>query len=232
MQIAYIHTKATSEVEIPKDELEKLPKQKYGLVTNIQYLLKLREVEKQIPNSIFAGQVVGCWPDAAERIADRVDAFLFVGSGVFHPIQVALKTGKDVWLFDPLEKKITKLDKKIIEEYKKKKKASYVKFLHAKSVGILISSKIGQNDNKITKPSVDLKMKKALELKNRKDKKYYLFAFDTLSSYDLENFNFIDCWVNTACNRIGDENTKILEIDDLFEFETHKSWKTLPINWP
>ena len=219
MKIAYIHTKATSEVNIPKNELKKLPEQKYGLVTNIQYLLKLREVEKQIPNSIFAGQVVGCRPDAAKKIVDKIDAFLFVGSGVFHPIQVALETGKDVWLFDPLEKKITKLDNKIIEEYKTKKKSSYIKFLHAKNVGILISSKIGQNDNKITQPSIDLKMKKALELKNRTDKNYYLFAFDTLSAYDLENFNFIDCWVNTACNRIGDETVKILEIDDLLRFE-------------
>lgn len=219
MKTLFIHAKSCVDIKIPDSLLAKLPKQKYGLVTNIQYMHKLREVQAQIKDSVYGGQVVGCRPDAAQVISEKVDAFLFVGNGVFHPIQVAVKTNKDVWLWDPTQRTLKKLDSRIVEEYRKKKRVSYMKFLNAKNVGVLISTKIGQNDNKIASYSGELKIKKALELKSRTDKKYYLFAFDTLLDYDLENFNFIDVWVNTACNRIGDENPKILEIDDLLEFE-------------
>jgi 2-(3-amino-3-carboxypropyl)histidine synthase len=219
MKTLFIHAKSSVDVKIPEKLLAKLPKQKYGLVTNIQHMQKLREIQEQIKDSVYGGQVVGCRPDAGLVIENKVDAFLFVGNGVFHPIQVAIKTNKDVWLWDPTQKTLKVLDPKIVEEFKSKKRTSFKKFLNAKTVGILISTKVGQNDNKIAHYSKELKMKKALELKKRKDKKYYLFAFDTLLDYDLENFNFIDIWVNTACNRIGDENPKILEIDDLLEFE-------------
>lgn len=219
MKTFFIHAKSDADAKIPVFLIAKLPKQKYGLITNIQHLHKLRDVQAQLRDSVYGGQVVGCRLDAALAISDKVDAFIFAGNGVFHPLQVALKTKKDVWLWDPTQQSLKKLDKKLIEECKNKKRASFAKFLNAKNVGILISTKIGQNDNKITAYSKELKMKKALELKSRKDKNYYLFAFDTLQQYDLENFNFIDIWVNTACNRIGDENANILEIDDLLELE-------------
>ncbi|MBI2564785.1 diphthamide synthesis protein [Candidatus Woesearchaeota archaeon] len=219
MKTIFIHAKSLLDVKLTEEALKRLPKQSYGLITNIQHLHKLRELEKQIPNSILGGQILGCRADAAEKIKDKVDAFLFVGTGVFHPIQAALKTNKDVWLWDPREKKLNKLDANIIENFKKKKTVSYNNFLNAKTVGVLITTKIGQNDNKIGKYSEDLKMRKALELKKRTDKKYYLFAFDTLHLQDLEDFNYIDIWVNTACNRIGDEKPNIIEIDDLLKFE-------------
>ncbi|MEK6858008.1 MAG: diphthamide synthesis protein [Nanoarchaeota archaeon] len=219
MKTLFIHAKSSVDVKIPDALLAKLPKQKYGLVTNIQHMQKLRDVQAQIKDSVYGGQVVGCRPDAGLAIENKVDAFLFVGNGVFHPIQVAIKTNKDVWLWDPTQQTLKILDPKAVESYKNKKRTSFKKFLNAKTVGILVSTKVGQNDNKIANYSKELKMKKALELKARTDKKYYLFAFDTLLQYDLENFNFIDLWVNTACNRIGDENPKILEIDDLLEFE-------------
>ena len=219
MKTLFINSKSNVDVKIPSDLIAKLPKQKYGLVANIQHMHKLRDIQTQIPESVYGGQVVGCRPDAAQAISGKVDAFLFVGNGVFHPIQVALKTKKDVWLWDPTQKSLKILDNKIIKEHRNKKLTSFKKFLNAKNVGILISTKAGQNDNKITAYSKELKMKKALELKSRKDKNYYLFAFDTLQQYNLENFNFINLWVNTACNRIGDEKTNILEIEDLLELE-------------
>ena len=219
MKTLFIHAKSSVDVKIPDKLLEMLPKQRYGLVTNIQHMHKLRDVQAQLKDSVYGGQVVGCRPDAGLAIENKIDAFLFVGNGVFHPIQVAVKTNKDVWLWDPTQQILKILDSKVVEEYKKKKRTSFVKFMNAKTVGILISTKVGQNDNKIASYSKELKMKKALELKKRTDKKYYLFAFDTLLQYDLENFNFIDIWVNTACNRIGDEKPNILEVDDLLEFE-------------
>jgi len=65
-------------------------------------------------------------------------------------------------------------------------------------------------------------MQLPIEFSKRKDKKYYLFAFDTLQANELENFPFIDCWVNTACSRIADEKSNIVNIDDILEFERNK----------
>ena len=51
--------------------------------------------------------------------------------------------------------------------------------------------------------------------KKKKDKNYFIFAFDTLNISDLENFPFIDCWVNTACPRIADERKNMINISDI-----------------
>ena len=59
-------------------------------------------------------------------------------------------------------------------------------------------------------------MSKALQLKNATpDKKFYIFAYDTLDIPSLENFPFVQCWVNTACPRIADEKSFMVNIGDL-----------------
>jgi diphthamide synthase subunit DPH2 len=68
--------------------------------------------------------------------------------------------------------------------------------------------------------SLDAKMKLPLEFLKRKDKQYYLFAFDTLDHKSLEDFTFIDSWINFACNRIMDDrNNKIVNVQDILEAE-------------
>ncbi len=59
------------------------------------------------------------------------------------------------------------------------------------------------------------RMKDAMKLAERKDKQYYIFAFDTLNEMDLENFPFIQAWVNTACPRIADNRKGMINIDDI-----------------
>ena len=50
----------------------------------------------------------------------------------------------------------------------------------------------------------EFSLKKAQELeKTYPDKKFYLLLFVTLDFSQLENFNFIECFVNTACPRIA-----------------------------
>ncbi len=209
----FVHAKVDVDLTLPPEEIRKLPK-KVGIVTTVQHLHKINEVKKQFPEGIFAGQVLGCRADTAKIIADKVDAFLFIGTGVFHPIEVA-KTGKPIYCWDPAAKHLSRLDERMLKDYENIKKRNLTKFLHAQKVGILISTKLGQNDNRINAYSEGLKMKKAFELKERKDKEYYIFAFDTLSINDLENFPFIECWVNTACPRIADEKKGIVNIDDV-----------------
>jgi len=203
MKILHIHAKAVIDIRLPDKELKKLPK-KIGLVTTIQHLDKISDIQKQLPDAVLGGQILGCDTKSAEKISSKVDAFLFIGSGVFHPLAVALKTKKPVFCWNPFVKELRTVDKKEIEAYEKKKKVSLTKFLSSDRVGILVCVKPGQYH-----------LDKALKLKEKGDKDYYLFQFDTLNIAELENFNFIQCWVNTACPRIADEKANIINIDDI-----------------
>jgi len=203
MNILHLHAKALTDIALSNEAIKQLPK-KIGLVTTIQHLDSLDKVKDQLPEAVIGGQVLGCNTDAANNINKKVEAFLFIGSGQFHPIAIALKTKKSVFCWNPFTKELKQIDKDEIETYEKRKKAVLKKFLSSNKIGILVSTKSGQNN-----------MKKALELKNKNDKEYYIFQFDTLNPSELENFNFIECWVNTACPRIADEKFNIVNIDDI-----------------
>lgn len=215
MKTVFINAKSNEEVTLPEEAVKKLKNKKTGLISNIQHLHKLTEVKKQLPNAVIIGQILGCRAENAAAKKEQLDCFLYIGTGAFHPIKVALETEKPVFVYSPATKEFKELDYEFVEKYKKQKKGSLLRFYHAKNVGILISTKIGQNMNKIASPNQ--KMKPIEYFKKRNDgKKYYVFAFDTLNHKELENFPFIQCWVNTGCSRIADdENAKIVNIEDI-----------------
>jgi 2-(3-amino-3-carboxypropyl)histidine synthase len=202
MKVIHIHARSDAEIDLSEEQIAKLPK-KLGVVTTIQHLHKTDALVEKL-GAVKGGQILGCDVSNAEEIKDDVDAYLYIGSGEFHPIAVALATKKEVFTFNPYSKKMDKIKEEDVERYEKKKKASLLKFLSAEKVGILVSTKKGQAN-----------MAKALELSERKDKEYFMFAFDTLISSELENFPSIECWVNTACPRIADEKPNIINIDDV-----------------
>lgn len=203
MKKLFIHAKSNVNVTIPKEVMEKLPK-KVGIVASVQLAHKTSEIVRQVEGAVAGGQVLGCNAAMANKINAKVDAFLFVGSGVFHPLQVALDTKKPVFCYNPFSQEFKQLDQKLVEDFKKAKQKALKKFLNAKTVGIIVTTKIGQKN-----------LQRALRLKQKNDKKYYVFACDTLDFNSLEDFNFIDCWVNTACPRICDEKQGIININDL-----------------
>ncbi len=75
----------------------------------------------------------------------------------------------------------------------KKYNASLTKFLMAKRVGVLITIKPGQQQLNVSR-----KLREVFP-----DKDVYFFAEDTIDYTHLEDFNFIQAWVNSACPRIG-----------------------------
>jgi len=219
MKTIFIHTKYTGKVDLNKIEVDKLPK-KLGIVTTTQFLNKIDEIKNYLKNNgkeVFIdkikqrneGQLLGCDVGAATKIQDNVDAFLYIGSGEFHPLGVALQTNKEVFTFNPFSNIFNKLDNKEIEKYKKTKKANYVRFLHAENIGIMVTIKPGQYS-----------YGKALEIKKKleeKGKKCFIFVFDTLDANEMANFPFIDFWINTACPRIADDKDKsnVIDMDEL-----------------
>ncbi len=200
MKVMFIQAKYNKGI---KEVLKKVKiKGKIGLVTTAQHMHHLKEAQKTIKNSIIGGQIIGCNFKNAEKIKNKVDCFLFIGSGDFHPFELALKTGKEVYVANPYSNQITKISKEEIEKKKKEIKGKYIKFLNAKKVGILVSTKPGQYN-----------LKKAIELRKKLKKENYIFVFNTLREEELENFPDIDIFINTACPRI--EFKKVINIQDI-----------------
>ena len=152
----------------------------------------------------YAGQVLGCEQSSAIKSSALCDGILYVGDGRFHPIGINLKTGKDVFIFNPFFLEFRKLDKKEIEQIKMKRKAQLVKFYSSQEIGVMVSTKPGQN-----------RITKVRQLQRKfPEKNFYLMLFDNIDFSQLDNFNFIDSWINSACPRI-EEDIKVLNIDDV-----------------
>jgi 2-(3-amino-3-carboxypropyl)histidine synthase len=220
MKIMMVEARFTGKISLSNLDTSALPK-KIGLATTVQFLNHVDEIKRYLEDKgievfvdknrqKYEGQLLGCDQGGPQKIKDDVDAFLYVGTGVFHPLGVAINIDKEVFCYDPLNAVMSKIDKGQVDRYNKKRKIAYLKFLQAEELGILVSLKPGQNN-----------FKKAVMLKSKlKDKNCYIFAFDTLDFNQIENFPFIKCWVNTACNRILDDYEKFpMPLVDLSDIE-------------
>jgi len=210
MRTLFIEAKYSKPINLDKTIAEKLPDE-IGLVSSIQFIDSLPLIKKslnkknKIKKILIGGQILGCNVKNAEKIKNKVKAFLYIGDGKFHPLGIAIKTQKPVFTFNPLNNQFKKIQKQDIEKYEKRKKTAFIKFLHADNVGILISTKPGQY--------YDINKLKSLENKY-KNKKFYTFIADTIDYNQLENFPFIQAWINTACPRI-EEDISVLNINEL-----------------
>lgn len=201
-----IEAKSTIDVKPVAEKALKLLPKRVGLVTTSQHKHKLNEIKKIIEKTgkkvFVGGQVLGCDASAAVKIKNKVDAFLYIGSGEFHPIEVVLETGKKVIIANPFSNEVSEINKKDVEIYKKRQKGALLKFLSSKNIGILVSTKPGQQ-----KLRDAMKLKKKLE---KKDKNCYIFIADNIDASQFENFPFVECWVNTACPRLEEDKSGIV----------------------
>ncbi len=213
METLFIEAKYRGEMNLKRIKLAKLPL-KIGLISSVQFadhLPKIRSYLEDNEKKVYiekglqanSGQVLGCEHSAAARIGAMVDCFLYIGDGRFHPIGVRLATGKDVFVFDPISDVFDRIEKKDIERIKMKRKAQLIKFHSSNNIGVIVSMKKGQCN-----------LRAAKEILSKYDKNYYYILFDNVDFSQLENFNFIECWINTACPRI-EEDIKALNISNI-----------------
>ena len=196
MKIMFIEAK--SKEEITKVVKKFKEKGRIGLVSSVQYLNQLEKAQKIIPNSVIAGQVLGCKVVNTIKIKKDVDMYLYIGSAYFHPIKIAIDTKKPVYIANPLTNEISKISEKEIDEFQRKIKGKQAKYLISKNPAFIVSTKPGQNRLKII-------------LSRREG--YPIFICNNLDLNELENFSEIDYWINTACNRIEGKN--IINLEDL-----------------
>ena len=150
-------------------------------------------------------QVLGCdcYSDSfAESIINDSDIILYVGDGMFHPkalLLAQIKTKiKPVLIFNPISQSLEIITEKDIEKQVQKMKRNLRMFLNSESIGILVTIKPGQQ--------YFLSAKRLKEKLESEGKKAYIFLDDSINLNNLENYPFIQSWVNTACPRIGTDD--------------------------
>jgi len=192
--------------------------EKIGLITTVQHVHQLPELRaflEKAGKKVFIGkgalakhegQVLGCDTLAASSIAKDVDCFLYFGGGQFHPLGV--EAGKPVLIADPFSNSVKWLDAKSAE---KRTKGLLTRAVDAKRFGILVSTKIGQNNLKGAEEA-----KRKIEASGREAE---ILVSNFIDFDALENFQSFDAYVNTACPRMRDDFERakkpVLNLGDL-----------------
>jgi 2-(3-amino-3-carboxypropyl)histidine synthase len=197
----FIPARIKSDINEKKISDLKLPKE-----IAIAYSIQYKEIAERI-NSILSKnhkitsliQVLGC---SKPVFSKETKAILLVSSGKFHAISIALETKLPVYVLESDE--LRKISQDEISALQRKKNAAYLRFLNAEKIGILVSTKPGQEN-----------LKKAILAKDKiKNKKSYLFISNNIAINEFENFPDIKSWVNTACPRM-DFDSSIFNLGDL-----------------
>ncbi len=203
MKVLFVPTYVKLEI-LPSLRNVKTKEKRLGVITTAQFVNQLDKICENLKGSVKGGQILGCNVESAKKILNNVDAFLYIGLGMFHPWALTV-LNKPVYILNPLTKEFKKISEEEIEKYRKERKGKILRFIHAKTVGLLVSVKPLQQN-----------LRKALELKDSIiGKKVYIFVSDNLNERQLEDFKGIDSWVNTACPRI--EGEKILNYSEIPE---------------
>jgi 2-(3-amino-3-carboxypropyl)histidine synthase len=206
-----------------------------GLTTSVQHLGTLKQVEQILIGAgktvlignagqlEYAGQVIGCNYSNAKIIADQVDAFLFIGGGMFHALGIALGTSKPTIIADPYDNKAYSITNQA-QRLLKQRFASIQEAANAKTFGVLVGLKPGQRH-------LDSALRvKALAEKNGREA--FILAGRELTPEALLEFPSIDSYVNTACPRIsldtpGKFQKSILTVNEFMVVCGEDSWENM-----
>lgn len=182
--------------------------ERVGLSSTIQHTGQLREVadvlnQKGVKAFIGegvgitpeAGQVLGCSYAAATKLLEEVDGYIFIGGGRFHPLGLALTTGKPVIIANPYNGSVTRFDESELMQLAKRRMALLTAAKTAKTIGVLVSSKPGQRN---FTDAICL----AEKLGDREIRAFIIYL-DEVRADLLNNFNEAEAFIETACPRIA-----------------------------
>ncbi|OGJ19962.1 hypothetical protein A3K73_03310 [Candidatus Pacearchaeota archaeon RBG_13_36_9] len=180
MKLLFIEARKKLDLDVNGIDFSLLPKEVF-----IAYSIQFKEFAEKIKAKLGKrvkgfSQVLGCSPVKSEY------PILLVGSGRFHALNLALTN--QLYILEGLQ--IAKLNEKEVEKIKAKRKAALSRFYSAEKIGILVSTKSGQENLKEA-----VKLRKGLA---KKGKKTFIFLADNINLEELENYP-VDSWVNTSC---------------------------------
>jgi diphthamide biosynthesis enzyme Dph1/Dph2-like protein len=246
--VDYIFLKShyKKEIKLTKELLKQISS--YNLIavfSSIQFVNQMDDIVEQLqekyPDKEFVTskpsraenkyQVLGCnvysenftfLEDNNEKIIEP-ECYLYIGDGVFHPQAIVLSQKENekiipVISFNPKNDSIKIFSEEDIVKVIRKYRANLLRFLDSENIGVYVTTKHGQEQYKFSK-----KIKDKFPNKN-----FYFFVSETLNIQSMEDFSFIDLWINTACPRIALEDSselninskiKLINIDDALRIE-------------
>ena len=206
VKVMYVEAKRKGlELEVLDKEFEKLP-DKLIVAYSVQYKELAEKIKKKLLDNnkkveSFV-QILGC-----SNIYNRKKLpVLLVSSGKFHARNLYLQA-PIIYVLEG--DRIIQINNNEIEKVEKERKVALMKFFNASKVGIIVSTKPGQENMNYA-----LKLKKKIEKKFKDEKEVFLFVSDNIDVSQLENFG-MDSWVNTACRGIVLDKTNVVNYDEL-----------------
>ncbi len=201
-KVVYVEARMRADVrEAVEGAAELLKTSRVGVVTTVQHIHKLPEVLELLGGrgiegivrpggrTRYPGQVLGCNYEAA-RNAD-VDEYLFVGTGQFHPLGVALATGKRVVAADPVTGNVSVID---AAPMLRRRYGAIARAGDAERIAVIVSKKPGQRRMELAR--------RMMSLGEEQGKRMILVYLDRMEPDALVNLG-VDAAVSTACPRIA-----------------------------
>lgn len=208
-KVVYVEARMRADVkEAVENAADLLSTRRVGVVTTVQHVHRMEEIVEVLETrgieavvrsggdrTRYPGQVLGCNYEAARNM--DVEEYLFVGTGQFHPLGVALATKKRVVAADPVTGNVSVVD---ALPMLKRRYGAIARAGDAERIAVLVSKKPGQK-------RMDL-AKKMAALGEEHGKKMVLVYLDRVEPDVLVNLG-VDAAVCTACPRIAlDDQTK------------------------
>jgi 2-(3-amino-3-carboxypropyl)histidine synthase len=182
-----------------------------GIVTTIQHVHQLDKIrafyERNGKRVVIGkpygfakkmGQILGCDVGSAASIDRDVDAFVYFGGGLFHPLGALLATTKPFLVVEPYSNTIEFIDG-MRETYTRKSKGKVLAALEARNFAVMVSTKNGQHNMNLAKL-----IKKKVEDRGLNAQ---ILVANTFDFDSLNNMLEFDAFVNTACPRIAIDDT-------------------------
>ncbi|MBW3583547.1 MAG: diphthamide biosynthesis enzyme Dph2 [Euryarchaeota archaeon] len=140
-----------------------------------------------------AGQVLGCNYSSAMALANEVDCFLYLGTGDFHPLGLAMSSDKPVIAADPFTGEV-RVFSDIRDRFIRRRWAAIAQARDAETFGVLVSTKTGQ-----MRTAQALRVKEELE---KRGKRAHIIALRDIVPDNLIWFRHLDAFVVAACPRV------------------------------
>jgi 2-(3-amino-3-carboxypropyl)histidine synthase len=207
-----------------------------GLATSVQHVQSLNQAKALLEKAgktvsigdrggqlMHAGQVIGCNYSNVTSIANEVEAFVFVGGGMFHALGIALSTSKPTIVADPYDNRAFSINEQA-QKMIKQRWAVIEEAQQANVFGVLVGLKPGQ---KHFDRALNVK-----EMAEKHGKSAYLLAGREITPETVVEFPSIGAFVNTACPRISLEapqkfSKPVLTVNEYMVAVGEGSWENL-----
>lgn len=223
-KVEFIEVRSNVDVmPVLKIALPMLAKERIGILTTVQHVHKVDEVCKyliskgkvpvtcEVSNTPvisgsgscthadnlrirYPGQLLGCDFSAARIPCDE---YLYIGGGEFHPMGVAIATGRRVLVADPMVNKAWFVN---TDRIMRQRFAAITRARDAAFFAIIVSTKRGQFRLEVAEEMVKLARDSGRDA--------YIISMDLITPEQLLAFK-ADAFVSTACPRVAvDDNLR------------------------